>query len=110
MDYPTRKEEMILLAVFHLKEAASLVSIRKHLTDLTGSSWSVGNIYVPLDRLTRRGLLQSRVGEPNSQRGGKAVKYYGLAPMGRRALRELKEVHETLWDSATGLAFERKDP
>jgi len=110
MDYPTRKEEMILLAVFHLKEAASLVSIRKHLSSLTGRSWSVGNIYVPLDRLTRRGLLQAAVGSPSPQRGGKAVKYYGLSPMGRRALRELKEVHETLWDSVTDLAFERKDP
>ncbi len=109
MDYPTRKEEMILLAVFHLKEAASLVSIRKHLTALTGRSWSVGNIYVPLDRLSRRGLLQSRIGAPHPQRGGKAVKYYELSSLGRRTLRELKEVHDTLWDSAADLALDRKD-
>lgn len=50
MKYLTRKEELILITVLKLKEQASLVQIRRQLIASTGHDWSVGNVYVPLDR------------------------------------------------------------
>ena len=96
-NYLTRKQEMILLAVFKLGESASLVKVREILNISTGRDWSVGNVYVPLDRLARMGYLETRVGEPTSRRGGKAVKYYSLSREGREALAELKKVHDAFW-------------
>lgn len=96
-NYLTRKQEMILLAVFKLGESASLVKVREILNISTGRDWSMGNVYVPLDRMTRMGYLETRVGKPTSRRGGKAVKHYSLSREGREALAELKRVHDTLW-------------
>jgi len=101
--YLTRKQEMILLAVFKLGESASLVKVREILNISTGRDWSMGNVYVPLDRMTRMGYLETRVGEPTARRGGKAVKYYSLSREGREALAELKKVHDALWEGLAGL-------
>jgi PadR family transcriptional regulator PadR len=106
-NYLTRKEELILLAVHKLGESASLVRIREILNVSTGHEWTVGNVYVPLDRMTKLGYLESRVGEPTARRGGKAVKYYSLTHLGKESLAELKRVHDTMWSGVTDPALEK---
>jgi PadR family transcriptional regulator PadR len=106
-NYLTRKEELILLAVCKLGEAASLVKIREILNMSTGREWTIGNVYVPLDRMTKLGYLETRHGEPTSRRGGKAVKYYFLSREGKEALAELKRVHDTMWEEISDPAFEK---
>lgn len=106
-NYLTRKEELILLAVYKLGKSASLVKVRELLNISTGRDWTMGNVYVPLDRMTKLGYLETHVGEPTSRRGGKAVKYYGISREGKEALAELKKVHETMWDGITDRAFDK---
>ena len=105
-NYLTRKEELILLAVCKLGESASLVKIREILNMSTGREWTIGNVYVPLDRMTKLGYLETRHGEPTSRRGGKAVKYYHLSLEGKEALAELKRVYDTMWEEISDPAFE----
>ena len=93
----TRKEELIMLAVFHLKNEASLVKIRKFLIRHTKKIWSPGNVYVPLDALTRKKYLDFVVGESSPRRGGKAKKYYRLTDTGIGALEELKKLQDLFW-------------
>jgi PadR family transcriptional regulator PadR len=99
MKYPTRKEELLLLAVLGLGDKASLVSVRELLSQSTGENWSVGNIYAALDNLLTAGHLEAFVGEPSAKRGGKAVKYYRLTEEGRKALAEVKKVHDIMWQA-----------
>ncbi len=99
MKYPTKKEELLLLAVLRLRNQASLVSIRKLLSESTGENWSVGNVYVALDNLLKAGYLEAFVGEPRAKRGGKAVKYYRLTEEGFKALAEIKKVHDIMWQA-----------
>lgn len=106
-NYLTRKEELILLAVCKLGESASLVKVRELLNMSTGRDWTMGNVYVPLDRMTKLGYLETRVGKPTPRRGGKAVKYYLLSRQGKEALTELKRVHETMWKGISDPAFEK---
>ncbi|MCP4728309.1 MAG: hypothetical protein GY863_24950, partial [bacterium] len=47
----TRTEELILLAVWRLKESAYSVSIHEEISKLSGKEWSLGSIYMPLERL-----------------------------------------------------------
>ena len=108
MNFLTRKEELILLAVLRLGDSASLVKIREHLVSSTGQRWSVGNVYVPLDRMSRLDYLETRVGDPTAHRGGKAVKYYRLSSKGWEELAELKKVQDTMWAGIQGLVFEKK--
>jgi len=106
-NYLTRKEELILLAVHKLGESASLVKVREILDVSTGREWTMGNVYVPLDRMTKLGYLRTRVGEPTARRGGKAMKYYTLSRQGKEALSELKKVNDTMWNGVSDLALEK---
>ena len=106
MRYLTRPEELVLLTVYQLRENSSLIKIRQHLIEKTGKEWSVSSVYVPLDRLTRAGYLESYIGEPSARRGGKAVKYYKISENGREALSELKSIHDTMWRGIDNLVFE----
>ena len=108
-NYLTRKEELILLAVHKLGEAASLVKVLEILDVSTGHRWTMGNVYVPLDRMRKLGYLETRVGEPTARRGGKAMKYYSLSRQGKKALAELKRIHDTMWSGVTDLALEKSE-
>lgn len=106
-NYLTRKEELILLAVHKLGDTASLVKVRELLNVSTSHDWTVGNVYVPLDRMTKLGYLDTQVGQPTARRGGKAIKYYTLSREGKEALAELKRVHDTMWDGVSDPALEK---
>lgn len=80
-------ELLVLLAVLRLDDGAYAVAVRDEIAQRTQSDPSRGAVSVTLDRLDRKGLLQSRMGEPTAERGGKAKRLYTLAAPGRQALR-----------------------
>jgi len=108
MNFLTRKEELILLAILRLGKSASLVKIREYLMESTGQKWSIGNVYVPLDKMSRLDYLTTLIGAPTSSRGGKAVKFYRISKKGMEALMALKKVNETMWAGMSKLIFEKK--
>lgn len=99
----SRTEEMILLAVFALQPEAYGLAIGEYLRKLTGRRWSVGAIYVPLDRLERQSLLTSTAGDPTPERGGRSKRFYKLSPKGMDALAEVKRLSEAFWAKAPEL-------
>ena len=101
MSYLTRQEELILLAALHLKDNAYLVTIREYLKEHTKKNWSIGAVYVPLDRLRKKGLLETRIGGPNAKRGRNEIKYYSLTPFALQSLSEIKEVNDRMWAGFT---------
>ena len=62
---------------------------------------SPGALYTALDRLEKRGLVASRLGDPTPQRGGKRKRLYTLQPAGERAL---ARVYESMRLMASGVA------
>lgn len=104
MKYLTRKEELLLLAILRLKKEASLVKIREHLNTFTDKKWSVGNVYVALDRMTKEGYLESYSGKPSAKRGGKAVKFYKMTEDGIKALADIKKVQSVMWEGLAELS------
>ena len=101
----SRTEELILLAVWRQQGNAYGVTIRQHIIDITGTDWSIGAIYVPLDRLTKWGFLETIQGEPTSERGGRSKRYYRLTREGHKSLSFIKEVHQTMWSDLPDPAF-----
>ena len=106
MKYLTRQEELILLAIFRLKDNAYIVTIREHLIKYTGKDWTVGAIYVPIDRMQKGGLLESYIGGPNAKRGRNAIKYYRLTKKGADSLVETKKVLDVMWDDSGEAIYE----
>jgi len=96
-----RPEELILLTILQLKDKAYGVTIRNRLMQETGTDWTIGAVYVPLKRLTEAGYLETTVGEPTPERGGKRKRFYTLTPRGMKALAYTKKINDALW---TGLS------
>ena len=93
----TRAEEYILLSVSRLKDQAYSVEIRKDLQQVTGKHWSFGAVYMPLDRLEKRGLLDSYLADPTPERGGRSKRVYTPTKKGLEALEEIRKIHEAAW-------------
>ena len=93
----TLQEEYILLAVFQLGDNAYLMTLREYLREKTGKNYSIGSIYVPLDRLWKMGYLDTRIGKPSPKVGGRSIKYYRITEKGKRILAESKKIHDRMW-------------
>lgn len=102
----SRSEELILLTVLHLKDDAYGVTIRKHIMKETAMDWTIGAIYVPLNRLAKSGFLDTTIGEPTSERGGKRKKYYALTSRGKKALAYTKRINDSMWASLSLMELE----
>lgn len=102
----SKPEELVMLAVLKLKEKAYGVPIRRLLIRETGVEWSIGAVYVPLGRLTKDGYLETKIGEPTAERGGKRKKYYHLTPRGVKVLSYTKKINENMWSNIPSLEGE----
>ena len=81
-------ELLLLLALLQAKDEMYGVQIRALIEERTGRIVSPGAIYPALDRLARRQLVSSRLGDPTAQRGGKRKRYYRIEPAGATLLRQ----------------------
>ncbi len=101
----TRTEELLLLAVWRLQQDAYGLSIGRQVSDLLGKKVSVGAVYIPLERLARKGLLATWESEPTARRGGRRKRFYKLTPSGLAALNAVRKIHDEAWSGLPGLAF-----
>lgn len=81
-------EQLVLLAIARLDGNAYAVSIRAEIERRTGRVVSRGAIYVTLRRLSAKGYLESRMGDPTPERGGRSKRLYRLRPSGVAALKQ----------------------
>ena len=103
----SRNDELMLLAVWRLQSDAYAVTVRDEVQRMTGKQWSFGSIFVTLDRLSRKGHLKSRLGDPTPERGGKRKRFYELSASGRRARIEIRRLEETIWEGVSEQALKR---
>jgi PadR family transcriptional regulator PadR len=89
-------ETLLLLAVLRLGDDAYGVSIRGELREKARKDVAIGAIYTGLERLSRKGFLESRLGEPTAERGGRAKRYYRITRSGRDVLRHTQRTLSAL--------------
>ena len=102
----SRSEEFVLLAVWKLQEQAYTIPIRAKISEITKQDWSLGSVYTPLERLSKKGLLASDLTEATPERGGRRKRVYKLTPTGRQALIHVRSIEQAMWSGVTGLALE----
>ena len=90
-------ELMVLLAIVRLGDEAYGVPISRELLDLAGREVALGSIYAALDRLEQKGHVESSLGEPTPERGGRAKRYFHITPAGLRAVRVTRRALTKLW-------------
>jgi len=89
-------EELVLLAILSQGENAYGVTIRQALEQATARSITVGSLYTTLSRLEEKGLVESWVGEPTAERGGRAKRHYKVKGSAQSLLREVQEARQRL--------------
>jgi DNA-binding PadR family transcriptional regulator len=93
----SRREEQVLLSIWTLKENAYLISIKRHLTDLTQSAWALSAVQKPLLQLERKGYIVTYMGKASNIRGGRRKKMCKITKQGIEALKSLKKEQDILW-------------
>ena len=97
MEYISRADEILLLAVLRLGEEATGVTIIKEVRKTMGKKLSLGGLWVSLDILAKKGLVTKRLGDPTPRRGGRRKLYYRLTNEGLEALERVQELNRALW-------------
>jgi PadR family transcriptional regulator PadR len=103
MELLTKLEELVLIAVLRLKDKAYGISVYNYIIDLTGKEVSVSSVYFPLERLVRKGYLQTQMGKPTPKRGGMSKRYYRLTRSGIKALQENRFLYEMAWKGVSDI-------
>jgi PadR family transcriptional regulator PadR len=93
----TRKEELIMLSILNLQKDAYLVAITDHLSRIMGKKVTITSVHLPLNRLERRGLIESKLGEATAVRGGRRKRVYTITKPGFAELHEYKKIHDKMW-------------
>jgi len=89
-------EQVVLLAILRLGENAYGVTIRNEITECTGREPAPGALYTTIDRMEAKGLVQSRMGDPTPQRGGRAKRYIKVTNRGRAAVIAAQRSYQSL--------------
>ncbi len=102
----TRAEELILLAIWRLDEEAYCVPILDQVQDVSGRKWTLGSMYITLHRLEKRHYVESELGTPTAERGGKSKRFYKVTQAGVEALRATRKVEKAMWEGVEGIIYE----
>ncbi len=96
-DYLGNFELMVMLALVRLGENAYGVPISIVIEERSGREVALGSVYATLERLEKKGLVYSELGEPTSERGGRAKRYFRVTAKGLREVRHTQRALRKLW-------------
>ena len=90
-------ELLVLLALIRIGDEAYGVPISEAIEDSSGREVSIGSVYITLERLSSKGLVSSRLGEPTAERGGRAKTYFRITARGLFEVRQARRTLTALW-------------
>jgi PadR family transcriptional regulator PadR len=91
-------EEIVLLAVAAMEEQAYGVVLMNEIIEQTGREVRLNQVHSALQRLEEKGMVNSRMGEPTAERGGRRKRLYTVTAFGQRTLHEIQQVRVTFWN------------
>ena len=89
-------EQIVLLAILRLGEAAYGVTILAEIAAKTGRNPAPGALYTTLHRMEDKGLVTFRDGSPTPERGGRAKRFVTVTREGRSALASAQSAYRSL--------------
>lgn len=98
-------EHLVLLTIMRLGPDSSGVPIIEELRTHVRRPILTPSVYEALRRLEAKGLIRSRMGQPEPRRGGRARRHFEATAAAKAVLRDSQRTLTRLWD---GIALERK--
>jgi PadR family transcriptional regulator, regulatory protein PadR len=92
-------EEVVLLTVAILGEDAYAVTVTQELEQKAGRAVGFSSVHTTLQRMEEKGLLSSKMGGATVERGGRRKRFFSVTAFGRKALQEVKQIREELWNA-----------
>lgn len=92
-------EEVVLLTVAFLGEGAYGVTVTQEIEQKTGRTVGFSSVHTTLQRLETKGFLRSQMGGATAERGGRRKRFFSVTAAGRKALVEVRQVREELWEA-----------
>ena len=96
-------EYLVLTAAARLGEDAYGAAMRQEIEAATKNPCSIGALYTTLDRLEKKGLIKTWMGDPTPERGGRPKRMVRLTTKGVRAARDF---YDAVTRVSRGVAWE----
>ncbi len=90
-------EEVVLLMVAILDGEAYGVTVSQTLEEHTGRIVTFGTVHNTLIRLEEKGFVSSQLGGATNERGGRRKRIFQVTALGSRALQEIQQLRQELW-------------
>ncbi len=98
-------EELVLMVVGILYDEAYGVAIKEEILKQAKRRVSLSSVHAVLNRLEKKGFLNSRMGLPTQVRGGKRKRLFTITSEGAKALEYSVNLRNQLWTSIPGTAL-----
>jgi PadR family transcriptional regulator, regulatory protein PadR len=95
-------EYLLLSAAARLGDEAYGAAIREEIMSTTGRRCSIGALYTTVERLEAKGLLETWMGDPTPERGGRAKRMVRVTAKGAR---EAKDFYEAVSRVSQGVSW-----
>lgn len=98
-------EEVVLLAVAIRTGDAYGAAVVNEIEQQLGRAVNLGAVHTALHRLEEKGLVKSEMGGVTAERGGRSKRLYVVTASGRRALEEIRQLRNQMWDNIPKIAW-----
>src|ERR1700726_4961090 len=106
-DYLGEFEHIVVLALLRLADQAYGVTVRQEIEVRISREVSIGAVYATLARLETKGYVNSYLGDPTPERGGRSKRFFRVTAKG---LAGVNRTQRALLRMTRGLALTRAYP
>ena len=99
-------EELVLLITAILKGEAYGISVMDEIEKQTGRKVNISAVHTALDRLDKKGFLQSVVGGATAARGGRRKRYFEVTNLGIQAIEINRKLRNALYDQIPSVVLD----
>jgi PadR family transcriptional regulator PadR len=90
-------EELVLLMIAILDGQAYGVTVSQEIEQHTGRIVAFGSVHNTLIRLEEKGFVRSELGGATIERGGRRKRLFKVTALGSRALQDIQQLRNKLW-------------
>ncbi len=105
-DHLGELEELILLMIVMLKDEAYGLAIRRILKDQTNRVITIGAVHGTVNRLEKKGYIESSMGGATDLRGGRRKRIFKITASGKSALQKSRDLKVNLWQQIPDLSID----